>query len=282
MNWKITGIVVVAVLSLIGIGGAIYGAVKVFQNILLAPVQQECNSKDADTSITGCTALLASSHANKGEREFAHLQRGLSYAKKGNLDGAIADDSEVIRINPRQYMAWNNRGLAYAKKGELDHAIADYTQAIAVVPEMNLARFNRSEAYSRKNDYPKAIDDLSEILKREPKNSVAWNNRCYFRAIAGQLAAALEDCNRSLQLMPGVSDTLDSRGFTYLRMKKYELAIADYDAAEEAGGKRAPWIYGRGLAKRAQHDAAGAKADIEEAMKLDPKIAETFRGYGVP
>ena len=62
----------------------------------------------------------------------------------------------------------------------------------------------------------------------------------------------------------------------------FDKAIADYDAAEKAGGKRAPWLYGRGLAKRALHENADAKADIDAALKLDPKIAETFRSYGVP
>ena len=281
MNWKITGIVVVAVLSLIGIGGGIYAAVKIVHEVLAAPAQAQCNSKDADTSIAGCSAILASGNADKGQREFAHFQRAIAYAKKGNFDNAIADDTEVIRLNPRQYMAWNHRGSVFESKGQLDPAIADFTQAITIVPEMSVARFNRAEAYSKKGDYATAIDDLTAVIKREPKNSVAWNNRCYFRAIAGQLDAALADCNQSLKLVPDVSDTLDSRGFTYLRMKKYDLAIADYDAAVVAGGERAPWLYGRGLAKRAKHDAAGAKADTDEALKLDPKIAETFRSYGV-
>lgn len=281
MNWKITGIVVVAMLSMIGIGGGIYAAVKIFRMVLEAPAQAQCNSKDPDTSITGCSAILASAKDNKGQLEFAHFQRALAYANKGNLDGAIADDTEVIRLNPRQYMAWNHRGSVFERKGQLDPAIADFTQAIQLMPQQNLSRFARAEAYSKKGNYAAAIDDLSVVLKREPKNSVAWNNRCYFRAIAGQLEAALEDCNHSLQLLPGVSNTLDSRGFTYLRMKKYDLAIADYDAAIAAGGKGAPWLYGRGLARRAKHDNAGARQDIEEALKLDPGIAATFRSYGV-
>ncbi|HEY9127039.1 MAG TPA: tetratricopeptide repeat protein [Acidobacteriaceae bacterium] len=281
MNWKIAGIVVVAGLSLIGIGGGIYAAVKIFHMALEAPAQAQCSSKNADTSISGCTAILSSGKADKGQQEFAHFQRATAYARKGAFDSAIADDTEVIRINPRQYMAWNQRGALFEQKGELDPAIADFTQAIQLAPEMSAARFNRSEAYSKKGDYAAAIDDLSAVVQREPKNSVAWNNRCYFRAIAGHLDAALADCNQSLKLVPGVGNTLDSRGFTYLRMKKYSLAIADYDAAVSAGGKRAPWLYGRGLAKRALHDEAGAKIDIEEAMKLDAKIAATFRSYGV-
>jgi tetratricopeptide (TPR) repeat protein len=224
--------------------------------------------------------MLASKYADKGDQTFAHYRRAMAYQEKGKLDQAIADDTEVIRLNPREYMAYNNRGFAYQRKKDLDRAIADYSQAIQYVPEMTVARFNRAEAYSEQGRYAPAVDDLTEVIRREPKNAVAWNNRCYFRAIAGELEDALADCNQSLTLQPDVPETLDSRGFTYLKMKKYQLAITDYDAAQVAGGDKAPYLYGRGLAKRAIHDA-GAKADIEAGVKLQPGIVELFRKYGV-
>ena len=281
MNWKITGLVVVGILSLIGVGGTIYGGVKVFHSMMLSQSRTDCNSRNADTSIRGCTVMLESKYAGSAEQTFAHYRRGMAYDQKGDLDHAIADDTEAIRLNPREYVAYNNRGLAYQHKGDLDHAITDYSKAVELVPEMSPARFNRADAYNQQGNYASAVDDLTHVILREPRNAVAWNNRCYFRAIAGQLDDALADCNQSLKLEPNVPETLDSRGFTYLKMKKYDLAITDYDAAESAGGDKAPYLYGRGLAKRAKHDAAGAKEDIDAGVKLDPKIVEQFRKYGV-
>jgi tetratricopeptide (TPR) repeat protein len=144
-----------------------------------------------------------------------------------------------------------------------------------------LAWFNRGVAYNLKGNYQQAIDDFGQVIHFEPKNAMAWNNRCYYRAIAGQLDAALVDCNRSLELQPGIGATLDSRGFTYLKMKKFDLAIADYDAAIAKDAKQAGWLYGRSVARRGKHDAAGAAADLAAATKLEPGVAIRFKRLGV-
>jgi len=292
MNWKMVGIVTVAVLCLIVIGGTVWGGYNVMRSLmrdmqpdLLAASRTKCNSHDPAVSIAGCTAILQSNQAQEADRTYAYFQRGLSYERHGDLDLAIQDDSEVIRRSPREYMAWNNRGFAHLRKGnpgEIDLAIADLNRAIELEPEMTIARFNRGEAYNRKGEEQQAVDDFSGVIKLDPKNAMAWNNRCYYRAIAGQLDLALADCNQSLKLKPGVSRTLDSRAFTYLKMRKYDLAIADYDSAINQSGDKSLWLYGRGLARRGKHDAAGAKADMDAATQLDPKIGEQYRKLGMP
>jgi tetratricopeptide (TPR) repeat protein len=281
MNWKIVGIVTVAIFCLIGIGGVIYGGIKIVQSIPAGESMVQCLSADPDVSIAGCTAMLQSGSLDDGQRLTAYLRHSLAYEHKGDFDHAIEDDTHVIQLNPKEAIAYNNRGFHYQCKGDFDHAIADYSQAIQIFPEMSLAWFNRSEAYHLKGNDPQAIDDLGRVIHFQPKNAVAWNNRCYYRAIVGELDAALEDCNRSLQLQPGIGATLDSRGFTYLKMKKYDLAIVDYDAAIAKNSKQASWLYGRGVAERGKHDEAKAAADIAAAAKIEPGVAERFKTLGV-
>jgi tetratricopeptide (TPR) repeat protein len=291
LNWKRTAIVTIGVLCLIGLGGTVYAFFKIGQAIVfeqrhssldhsLDEARTACNSKDPDVSIRGCTTILQSSHASE-DQAYGHFQRGVAYERKNDLDHAIQDDSEVIRLMPHEYMAYVHRGYAYQRKGDLEHALADLNQAIQFDPEMSIAWANRSEVYRLKGDYARAIEDSSHVIKLEPKNFMAWNNRCYFRAIAGQLDDALADCNRSLAIHPDFPATLDSRGFTYLRMKKYDLAIRDYNDALRQDSKKAPSLYGRGLARRAQHDPAGSQADIAAAKSIDAKIEQTFKSYGV-
>jgi Flp pilus assembly protein TadD len=49
-------------------------------------------------------------------------------------DEAIAACSRLIAKNPRDSKAFNNRGIEYRKKGDVDRAIADYDQAIRLEP----------------------------------------------------------------------------------------------------------------------------------------------------
>jgi len=55
--------------------------------------------------------------------------RGLSYAKKGEYDRAIADYPKAIEMNPRDTLAYNNRGIAYYYKGEYNKAWEDVHKA---------------------------------------------------------------------------------------------------------------------------------------------------------
>jgi tetratricopeptide (TPR) repeat protein len=89
------------------------------------------------------------------------------------------------------------------------------------------------------------------------------------------------DCNESLRLLPGDGEALGYRGLAYLKMKRLDLALADYDAALQANPKNAFSLYGRGVAKRLNGHQAGANSDIAAAEQINPDIAADFERYGV-
>ena len=62
----------------------------------------------------------------------------------------------------------------------------------------------------------------------------AYNNRCWARALLGQFPQALSDCSESLRLRPGDVNTLDSRGFTYLKAGWLAEAVAELEAELQA------------------------------------------------
>jgi len=64
-------------------------------------------------------------------------------------------------------------------------------------------------------------------------------------------------------------------------MANYQAAIADYDAAIKADPKAVDPLYGRGVAKIKSGNAADGNADIAEAVKIDPQIAERMAKIGV-
>ena len=58
-------------------------------------------------------------------------------------------------------MAYYNRGVAYARKGQLDKAISDYTRAMEINPKCALAYYNRGTAYYFKGEHDKAWKDVN-------------------------------------------------------------------------------------------------------------------------
>ena len=65
-----------------------------------------------------------------------YYNRAITYESKGDNDRAIADYSEVIRLDPKFAPAYKNRGIAYLAKGDNDHATADYNDAIRLDPKI--------------------------------------------------------------------------------------------------------------------------------------------------
>ena len=53
---------------------------------------------------------------------------------KGDLDGAIAEYREALRLNPNDDEAHFNLGVALGKKGDWDGAIAEYREALRLNP----------------------------------------------------------------------------------------------------------------------------------------------------
>src|SRR5947207_1134682 len=87
----------------------------------------DCNAADPDRNIAGCTHIVEDRTESKKNRAIAHVGRGLAWLNKGNLDGAMADFTDAIRLNPNDSLAYNNRGILWREKGDIDRAIADFT-----------------------------------------------------------------------------------------------------------------------------------------------------------
>jgi len=111
------------------------------------------------------------------------------YSNKGDNDRAIADYTEVIKLDPKHTDAYNNRGNAYYNKNNYDQAIADYTEAIRLNPKFADAYNNRGNAYLNKNDYNRAIADYNEALRLNPNHNIAKNNLALARQRQSQSSA---------------------------------------------------------------------------------------------
>src|SRR5438874_8083526 len=60
----------------------------------------------------------------------AYNKSGIAKGVKGDIDGAIADFTRAIELDPKYSTAYTNRCLARKNKGDLDGAVADRTRAI--------------------------------------------------------------------------------------------------------------------------------------------------------
>jgi tetratricopeptide (TPR) repeat protein len=158
--------------------GWFVSVVLIWSELFAAPATADdrdaCNKGSAagDAAIAACTRLIAS-----GTLKGANLRRGLAYDSQGDLDHAIADYCEAIRLNRKFAIAFADRGGAYKAKGDLDHAIADYSEALQLDPKNTFALNGRGDAHYAKGDLDPAIADYSEAIRLDPTLAVAFYNR---------------------------------------------------------------------------------------------------------
>src|SRR6185436_10783521 len=99
----------------------------------------DCTSDDLDRRIRGCTRVLQDSRELPRNRAGAFLNRGIAWKRKGELDRALNDYNEAIRIDPKYTTIYYYRGIVFHDKGAFDRAIADYSEAIRLEPKFAAA-----------------------------------------------------------------------------------------------------------------------------------------------
>src|ERR1700704_6470993 len=80
--------------------------------------------------------LGVSSPASAADTSATHMARGDALMAKNDLDGAIREYRQALRLRPRNAKAHYEIGLALKIKGDLDGSISEYRQAIRIDPTL--------------------------------------------------------------------------------------------------------------------------------------------------
>jgi tetratricopeptide (TPR) repeat protein len=115
----------------------------------------------------------------------AYFARGQIYQSRDDHDRAIADFSEFVRLAPKAFGAFHARGNSYREKGDLDRAIADYNEAIRIMPRLSSAYHDRGVAYRMKGDREHAIADFRQVVRITPLASIKSLNELQALGAAG-------------------------------------------------------------------------------------------------
>jgi tetratricopeptide (TPR) repeat protein len=160
------------------------------------------NAYSPDQRIEGCTIMIASGVGTaEATAQFFHM-RGIAYREKRDLEHAIADYSEAIRLNPKRAEAYHDRGMAYAAKDKFDDAVADMTEAILLDRKYTAAFIDRGRVYTVAQKYDEAIADFSAALRIDPVSATAFLNRGVAQLLRGNTAGGDADIVRALELDP--------------------------------------------------------------------------------
>jgi tetratricopeptide (TPR) repeat protein len=87
------------------------------------------------------------------------------------------------------------------------------------------AQFLLGSVYERQKKYGEAEQQFKAVLAADPLNAAAYNYLGYMLADRGvQLQQSVDDIKKALQLQPNNGAYLDSLGWAYYKMNRYDLA----------------------------------------------------------
>jgi tetratricopeptide (TPR) repeat protein len=250
-------------------------------------LMSQCAGKHGETDdemITACTTLVALPQLDTRQRSLAYSYRASGYQLKNELDRALADANEAIKVDASSSRAFYRRGDIYKNLHQNELALQDFNEAIRLDPKVPVYFVDRSNSYVNLKQFDLAIRDLDEALRLDPKDDInAISNRCNVFTLKGEFDAALSDCQKGMQMHPGEAYPLSQLGFLYYKWGKLDDSIASYDAALAAPDlasydpyDRAYPLYGRGLARVKKGDKAGGDADMATAVAIAKDIAFEF------
>ena len=174
--------------------------------------------------------------ASSPMKRLAELQRGLNLADLKRHDEAIAQLTTLLDAAPDDMRGYLALGGVYASKEEYRSAADVYDKAVARLGEPANENWNifyqRGIAYERLKEWPKAEPNFRKALELYPNQPQVMNYLGYsWVDMNMNLDEGLEMINKAVDLRPSDGYIVNSLGWAYYRLGKFDDAVRELERA---------------------------------------------------
>lgn len=247
------------------------------------PEFQLCTSESADIRQRGeaCDRLIASGRLSGIQLGNAYFGRGRMRATAQDIDAAIADYSEAVRLNPAGAAgSYHNRGLLLLNaKNDLASAERDFSKVIEIEASRNpraLPFAGRAEVRRRQGRLTEAQADIARAVELEKSNVFVREVRdkieADLRLADGSGSARPEPQTPDLALCNNTSADPKTRGEACDRLIAF---------GRLGGNQLAEAYVGRAWMHFQANRADAAIADYSEAIRLNPAHTTAYQNRGL-
>lgn len=218
----------------------------------------------------------------------------------GHVDEAVAKLRGLLSNRPIDRGIYISIAQVYLQAKRFDPALEAVQKALDFSPkpeDQEYALFVQASIYEREKKYDQAEQIFKKVLSFDPLNASASNYLGYMLADRGiRLDESVKYIQKALELEPNNGAYLDSLGWAYFKMGRYDLAEPPLEAAarliqndptihEHLGN-----LYLRmGKTARAQEEweralkewpaAVSSDFDSEQAKELQKKLDDLNKGH---
>jgi tetratricopeptide (TPR) repeat protein/predicted Ser/Thr protein kinase len=206
-----------------------------------------------------------------------HVECGRIYFRQKKFAEAHAAFEEALRAYPGDYgPAHRLKAEALIELGRFAEAIPEMDAYLKTVgkPVADIFRA-RGLAHAKLRQYDKAVEDYTQALfiddrDNKPRNPQTLSYRGWAYVLCDAPRLARVDFNAVLRITPGDADALAGRGNARVRLGETKEALADAEAALQAGERSERLRFN---AARVYALAAG-RAELDAREIKDPVAAE--------
>jgi tetratricopeptide (TPR) repeat protein len=211
-----------------------------------------------------------------------YVRRGSQFLERRFVVEALDDFEAALRQDSDASAALSGRGRCRMIMGKEDEAVADFNAALRNDPDNTEAREYRAAVGMQRELYEQAIEEIGEIIKRKPTDAFYYYMRGVAHGKNGDLASAVAQVNRALEMQPGNPMFLIGLGDIYFDARKPDEAAEKFIEVIRAGSplKMQAFLKLGNTWLRLKRDNVKAANVFNEALKSDPRNAEAYLGRG--
>jgi serine/threonine protein kinase/tetratricopeptide (TPR) repeat protein len=163
---------------------------------------------------------------------------------------AIAYFTGCIALRPNDSHAYRLRGACYSDLGQLDDAVVDMRQALRLHPDWPVNHGALGHALRRKGRPDEALAANREWIRLQPHSAAAHNNLAWI--LANSLdpkfrdpARAVEVARKAIELAPQGSGFWNTLGVAHFRTGDWKASVAALEKSMELGngGDAIDWFF---------------------------------------
>jgi tetratricopeptide (TPR) repeat protein len=129
---------------------------------------------------------------------------GCIYGERGDFNNALKCLDQSVKLNPVKGSAYFNRGLTLSMLNRNEEAINDYNMSLIYSPRDAVKILtNRSNLFMLLGRFKEAIPDFDYLISLDSRNFVFFYNRGIAKQQINDIAGAISDYQKALQLEPG-------------------------------------------------------------------------------
>lgn len=177
----------------------------------------------------------------------AHINLGLAYYSIGELEKAVLEYKDAIKVDPYEPSTHYNLGNVYFKMGLFEEAIKEYKTSIMLNSDYTDAHYNLGSLYAKMGKFENAIGEYKIVIKLKPDHPDIHNDIGNAYLKKGQLKEAIQEFQIALRLRPTYFTYYDL-GTAYAKHGRYEEAIPNFQTALTLKSDSAEAHYNLGVA----------------------------------